>query len=102
MCVAGCAPDQVLRGLSVAGYGWATMAVGNQFGYLATSRALSLPIAGRPSLHCAMTGLPGRQGEQSLSTGHGAGLQSSSLYIRGGIVDTRYDVICPECTRLRW
>ena len=29
-------------------------------------------IAERPSLHCAMSGLPGRQGEQSLSSGHGA------------------------------
>jgi len=48
------------------------MAVGNQFGYLATSRVLSLPIAGRPSLHCAMTGLPGRQGQQSLAAGDGA------------------------------
>ena len=59
--------DQELRGLCVAGYGWATMAVGNQLGYLATPLcAPSLPIAGRPSLHCAMTGLPGRQGERSL------------------------------------
>jgi len=27
-----------------------------------SAKPLSLPIAGRPSLHCAMTGLPGRQG----------------------------------------
>jgi hypothetical protein len=30
------------------------------------------PQPGRPSLHCAITGLPGRQGEQSLEAGHGA------------------------------
>jgi hypothetical protein len=32
------------------------MTVGNQLGYLATSRALSLHC-GQPSSHCAMTGL---------------------------------------------
>src|SRR5580704_9238855 len=80
--VAGYASDQVLRGFSVAGYGWATMAVGNQFGYLATSRALSLPIAGRPSLYCAMTGLPGRQGKQSLAAGDSARDQEDDLRCR--------------------
>ena len=30
------------------------------------------PQSGRPSLHCAITGLPGRQGEQSLNSGNGA------------------------------
>jgi hypothetical protein len=29
------------------------------------------PQPGRPSLHCAITGLPGRQGEKSLEAGHG-------------------------------
>lgn len=48
------------------------MAVGNQLGYLATSRALSLPVQVGRALHCAMTGLPGCQGQQLLTSGHGA------------------------------
>ena len=43
------------------------------------ARPVVTSIADRPSLHCAMSGLPGRQGEQSLGSGHGARLQHGAL-----------------------
>jgi hypothetical protein len=36
------------------------------------ARPVVTSIADRPSLHCAMSGLPGRQGEQSSDSGNGA------------------------------
>jgi hypothetical protein len=40
-----------------------------------SAKPLSLPLAGRPSLHRAMTGLPGRQGERGGGCRHVPGLR---------------------------
>ncbi len=70
---------------------------------LRSNRAVA-PHCGSPSLHCAMTGLPGRQGEQSsdLSVSNGTGNMSAVTDEEPELIPTDIVDIVHRFVRLVW
>lgn len=69
-----------------------------------SAKPLSLPIAGRPSLHCAMTGLPGRQAGREARSWHmttteglAAAGRTIAAYRRSDGAATDCEIVLDDC-----